>query len=86
MNSVFSKKFKETLGYSALVNLIGLSLDSSFCIFKSHKRKNKTRKIDKNLDFLPQLEVTSLSRDYLPLKVTKYLTGIAFYLCPLYFI
>ena len=35
--------------------------------------------------FLPLLEVTSLSRDYLSLKVTKYFTDIITYLCLLYF-
>ena len=35
--------------------------------------------------FLPRPEVTSLPRDYLSLKVTKYFTDIISYLCLLYF-
>ena len=35
--------------------------------------------------FLPRPEVTSVPRDYLSLKVTKYFTDIISYLCLLYF-
>ena len=43
------------------------------------------KNIQKMEGFLPRPEVTSLSRDYLSLKVTKYFTDIISYLCLLYF-
>ena len=50
------------------------------CIFESHNRrkqkKTKIGKCTKNGGFLPRPEVTSLSRDYFSLKVTKYFTDI----------
>ena len=61
------------------------------CSFESHNRKKPKKKkqnrknIQKMEGFLPRPEVTSLSRDYLSLKVTKYFTDIISYLCLLYF-
>ena len=46
------------------------------------KRGKNKQKLD---DPLPGPEVTSLSRNYLSLNVTKYLSDIKSYLCPLRF-
>ena len=59
------------------------------CTFESPNRKKpkkkKNRKNIQQMEGLPRPEVTSLLRDYLSWKVTKYFTDIISYLCPLFF-